>query len=351
MRQLFFVVVMVAAAFLGGALVNGPCLRWAQARLLDYLGLKDGREIASVELPQQPSDPSDPRRPILPASTLGDGATLASGSSTNRSGPRPNQTTASAGSLSRPVGSPHLSTQVPAERMLQGQSGKNRTQTVESTASNPTLMEQSPPPLPIPTAVPEPTAPELAGTPGSPGTLPPASNGRQTGSKVADSAASLKGTSSESTLPAPLDASIGPALLASLSPSPSSASDYANVARSEAIPLETAPDGGSRTQAAGSPDAAPADEQAVTKPRTVSDWESLRRRMRLLGVSRYTIEGEPSGRVVFSCVIPLAGRRAVAQQFQAEGDDELHAAQAAIRRVALWQAARSATTAPATPAH
>ena len=49
-RQAFFVVVMVAAAFLGGAMVNGPAVHWTQARLLDYLGLKEG-EIASVDLP------------------------------------------------------------------------------------------------------------------------------------------------------------------------------------------------------------------------------------------------------------------------------------------------------------
>jgi hypothetical protein len=60
--------------------------------------------------------------------------------------------------------------------------------------------------------------------------------------------------------------------------------------------------------------------------------------MTALGVSRYGIEGEPNGRVRFHCVIPLAGRRAVAQQFEAEGDDEMQAAEVALRRVALWRA-------------
>ena len=50
------------------------------------------------------------------------------------------------------------------------------------------------------------------------------------------------------------------------------------------------------------------------------------------------IEGEPGGRVVFSCLIPLAGRQAVTQRFEAEGDDMVGAAQAALRRVALWRA-------------
>jgi hypothetical protein len=60
--------------------------------------------------------------------------------------------------------------------------------------------------------------------------------------------------------------------------------------------------------------------------------------MQSLGVSHYTMDGEPGGRVVFSCLIPLAGRQAVTQRFEAEGDDMVHAAQAALRRIALWQA-------------
>ena len=43
--------------------------------------------------------------------------------------------------------------------------------------------------------------------------------------------------------------------------------------------------------------------------------------MQSFGVSRYTMDGEPGGRVVFSCLIPLAGRQAVTQRFEAEGED------------------------------
>src|SRR5271166_5328667 len=63
MRQAFFVMVMVAAAFLGGAVVNGPGLRWVQARLLDYMGLQDGGEITSINLPPVASDPAELHRP------------------------------------------------------------------------------------------------------------------------------------------------------------------------------------------------------------------------------------------------------------------------------------------------
>ena len=77
-----------------------------------------------------------------------------------------------------------------------------------------------------------------------------------------------------------------------------------------------------------------------------ADWLELRRTMRALGVSRYGLEGEPGGRVRFHCVIPLAGRRAVGQHFEAEGDDDLQAAQATLRRVALWRAAENEGRAP-----
>jgi hypothetical protein len=68
------------------------------------------------------------------------------------------------------------------------------------------------------------------------------------------------------------------------------------------------------------------------------DWAVLQRKMQTLGVTRFTIDGDPGGRVVFSCLIPLAGRQAVTQRFEAEGDDVVGAAQAALRRVALWRA-------------
>ncbi len=68
------------------------------------------------------------------------------------------------------------------------------------------------------------------------------------------------------------------------------------------------------------------------------DWAALNRKMKALGVSRFTMEGQPGARVVFSCLIPLAGRQAVTQRFEAEGEDGFQAAQAALRRVALWRA-------------
>ena len=80
---------------------------------------------------------------------------------------------------------------------------------------------------------------------------------------------------------------------------------------------------------------APGSSEAATG----ANWPDLRRRMQELGVTRYWIEGEPNGPARFRCVIPLAGGRAVGQHFEAEADDELQAADAALRRIALWRAA------------
>ena len=73
-------------------------------------------------------------------------------------------------------------------------------------------------------------------------------------------------------------------------------------------------------------------------PDIPADWAAVRRELKALGVSRYGTDSEPRGKARFHCVIPLAGRRAVGQHFEAEGDDELQAARAAIQRVALWRA-------------
>jgi hypothetical protein len=68
------------------------------------------------------------------------------------------------------------------------------------------------------------------------------------------------------------------------------------------------------------------------------DWTVLQQKLQALKVSRFTIEGEPGGRVLFACLIPLAGRQAVAQRFEAEADDVIQAVQATLRRIALWRA-------------
>ena len=350
MRQAIFVVVMVAAAFLGGAVVNGPGLRWVQARLLDYMGLQDGGEIASIDLPQATSDPTEPHHP---------GTSPAAG--------QPNSQTTALGAERRavkqsPTGSPAIGPGRPAS----------------STRSASAV----PPPLPLPTAIPEPGVSKPAdpqgqsdqrqsgsmSEPGSrslpttkrgsamnrnpelpssaPSGLEPPMESENAGSMAAGSDASPASGPS----PAPLDPSVGPALLASRSPSLAQPG-VAEPTTPAAIPLETAP-AASSPSASGSPMSTPPSSTLTSGGTSSSesppDWVALRRKMQSLGVTRYTIEGEPGGRVVFWCLIPLAGRQAVSQRFEGEGDDECHAAQAAIRRIALWRATRS-SSAPTAP--
>jgi hypothetical protein len=64
----------------------------------------------------------------------------------------------------------------------------------------------------------------------------------------------------------------------------------------------------------------------------------IERKMQTLGVSRFTIEAVPGGQVIFSCLIPVAGRQAITQRFEAQGDDIAQAARTALRRIGLWQA-------------
>ena len=143
--------------------------------------------------------------------------------------------------------------------------------------------------------------------------------------------------------PAPLDPSVGPALLASLSPSSPAQPGTADRAKADTIPLEVAPMSPPRLTIILTPRPPPTPHQA--RPEQLMSlkcrWVDLRHKLQSLGVTRYTIEGEPGGRVVFSCLIPLAGRQAVSQRFEAEGDDEFQAAQVAIRRISLWRATRT----------
>jgi hypothetical protein len=120
--------------------------------------------------------------------------------------------------------------------------------------------------------------------------------------------------------------------------------------RSEARPIElVGPDPSPSPPGPPKADARTSDPAVAAAMTTASrsepparDWADLRRRMRDLGVSRYEIDGEPGGRARFRCLIPLAGRRAVGQQFEGEGDDDFQAAEAALRRVALWKATEMA---------
>jgi hypothetical protein len=329
-RQALFVVVMVAAAFLGGAMVNGPAVRWTQARLLDYLGLKEG-EIASVDLQGSSPETTNSQEPKPSPATA---APTAHAPSVAIEEPSKKADT------SHPSSSASVSSKSSPSRARSRSGLKDKPQSAQNRESSRLRnqgLEQPPASLPPLTAIPEPEAPrpsesgvkpatprETPGLPDLDAPLQPGRDGRATaaGQTVAEPPTQAPG------LPAPLDPTVGPAILASLSPAPSTDSR----AKAEAIALETVPP------------AAPFPSPAATGPAAstsrVGDWTILRRKMQSLGVTHYTIDGQLGGRVNFSCLIPLAGRQAVSQRFEAEGDDEFQAAQVAMRRIALWRAAR-----------
>lgn len=96
--------------------------------------------------------------------------------------------------------------------------------------------------------------------------------------------------------------------------------------------------------AAAPPEPLEAPAPMAPKPaptRSAGGWDAVKKSMRDLGVTRYWVEGTAEGRSTFRCVVPVAGKRAVAQQFEAEADDPAAAAESALRRVALWRAAEA----------
>lgn len=303
MRQAIFVVVLVGAAFLGGAMVNGPGIRWVQSRLLDYMGLKDGGEIASIDLPPASSSNTEPH-PLAGSPTVAEPSSRSAAGQTG------------------PIAKSKEGRTLDTISLLKG--------TAQVEGSSPTRLSRE-------------STTERNSSSTSP--APPA-GGLQQAARIDQPHLGPHGSETPEPSPAPLDPSVGPALLASLSPSPQERPARIDRAKPEAIPLEVAPSSTpSRLSAAAS--SAPSSSMPKSSEsggESGADWVSLRRKLQSLGVTRYTIEGEPSGHVVFSCLIPLAGRQAVTQRFEAEGDNELQAAQGAIRRISLWRATRTSSS-------
>lgn len=255
MRQALFVIAVVGAAFVGGAVVNGPGFRWAQERLLLYMGLQDGGEIASIDLPPAPGE-----APIADAPT---------------------------------VTEPTV--------------GKRDPEVQTASATAPSPLSAAPERRALSQGVPSPKAEPQATEP------------------FADQPAPEAGAV-ESDPPALLGALVG--ALKQTAPPPGGADGPSQEPGAQPAPEPSA------EPAPLDPSVAPAADGES------SDWTELRDKLNAAGVSRYTIEGEPGGRVVFVCLIPLAGKQAVSQRFEAEGDDEFQAARAALRRINLWRAAQ-----------
>ncbi len=310
-RHVLLVLVLVAASFLGGAFVNGPGLRWVQTQLLGSLGLSDGGEIAAVDLktvagPERagegsragPSSPEPVRGPVAPVpAVISDGPTGLADPSDARS--RRPAGTAGAGAAA-PASPATTSPPLTGPLASAGPGPRSDRGTTPSGAAAPPASARAAAPLDpslIPAVEPSPPAAPAVPAPRDPGVMP----------AVQDSLASLMPAGAPPPPPAP--------------PAPDSSSPRSS----------PPPQGESRPEPAAAQAHAGGDQ----------DWAALGRTMQSLGISRFSIEGQPGGRVVFSCLIPLAGRQAVAQRFEAEGDDGLLAARAALRRVALWRATQN----------
>ncbi len=74
-------------------------------------------------------------------------------------------------------------------------------------------------------------------------------------------------------------------------------------------------------------------------PSTAPVWKEIEIKMNALGVVRYEIVGSPGGKKKFRCEIDVPG----APKFEAESEDVAQAAQFALKRVVLFQAARKAS--------
>jgi hypothetical protein len=304
LRKGLFAIVLIAASFSGGAVVNGPGFRWARDLILN----QPGAEIATTNLGEVPPEPTDAVAPVaemIPST------------------PIPPLVIAPAQPEAPPTAAPDATSPAAAPS--------------SSSPATSVARADPAPPAPRPKAPVPPRSPESREkAPGSaaPGDFAPSAN-------IPNALASSPGLEPPAPLSTSKDRDEGrdrprgeprdPAPL----PTPAAPIDpevaLAALARDPGPINPEAPP--SPSTASASPSSA-----TSTAKRGPDDWGTLRRKMRALGVARYGIEGEPDGRVRFHCVIPLAGRRAVGQQFEAEGGDEIEAAQTALRRVALWRA-------------
>jgi hypothetical protein len=279
-RQAILIALLIGAAFLGGAFVNGPGLQWAQSRAIRLLGLNNGGEIAAVDLKStsngeigpEPAEPPKQRAAITPGSIAPTPSVVSQGKP-----PKQNASDKRSASLLRPM---------PSESSVDSDQSRQSS---------------------LPSA-----------------TVPPSV------------------TKSSSDAAAPLDQQVILARGDSLprSSPPSRSAPTSTTQRAPAI-LESLgalfPPGDSSTDAPASPSIRPSTGSKTT-PVVGDEWAILESKMQTLGVSRFTVEGQPGGPVVFACLIPVAGRQAVTERFEAEGDDIIHAAQAVLRRIVLWRA-------------
>ncbi|HMB06554.1 MAG TPA: hypothetical protein VKP69_22810 [Isosphaeraceae bacterium] len=327
MGKVLFSIVLVAAAFAGGAAINGPGLRWVQAKV--------GRLAASDEGAAVPEKGQDPPAAGASASN-GEGPSMPVPPLVIEP-PQPDPAPAKPGSD-------------PTPPRAKPDPAATKTGTPDAAGTRPASATVPAPDAPAPLD-PKDLSPKIGGEPASPKppdeAPTPASEDLSALPKLEPPVAKAKDEDEDK-------AAGGPAPPWSDMPgsAPATAVPPRSLARAAATaaPKDEAAEPPDPAVARAARDLAPT-PPSEPEPRPAGDWADLRRQMRALGVARYGIEGEPGGRVRFHCLIPLVGRRAVGQQFEAEGSDEIQAAQAALRRVALWRATEGEHAAPARPAN
>jgi hypothetical protein len=370
LRKALFAIVLVAASFAGGAVVNGPGLRWAQAMILDRLAGDRGEDAGPDDAAQAQEDaiPLEPI-PANPVPPLALGTDEGAASKGKSQGKDEGKGKAPASSAKEPARDPATATATATAAAAAESAVAAPLPPLGSLADGTAGSEPKEPAAP---AVPEskeddrgdePAAAagprndaqiRLAKAPGAensgpeplelmPSPLPVPSDTRADPAR--DQAQTPTRAPAQNPAPTPAPAS-APAQAENWPDAPGSAPAAAVPPR----PFEPSRSGSASAEAGTAP--APASEASTPSPSpslspaSSTGWTEIRRRMSALGVSRYRIEGEPGGRVRFFCIIPLAGRRAVAQHFEAEGDDELEAAETALRRVDLWRATENPAPTP-----
>jgi hypothetical protein len=325
LRKALLVVAMVAASFVGGAVVNGPMLAWFRGA--------SGLDRASV---------SSLEDDALAAPVIVDEPAVASGADAGTPAGRD-----AAPAVTGPIeptepaappgpGQAEAETEAPAGSPPPGAPTPADAPGSESEPPRPLdLGGAAPPPLAAPSAPGEAEAIITAVAP---------AGGREPGwgdaPGSAPAVAFLPGSRPATPLTTPASATTAPTATATTPAADPARRDP--VVTPAALPsTPTADDPPPSADAPGTPPDAPASRApgGPTRPEDGSRWDVLRRRMAELGVSRYWIEGAPAGPVQFRCAVPVAGQGAVAQMFQAEADDAPAAAEAALRRIALWRAA------------
>jgi hypothetical protein len=295
LRQGLFAIVLVLAAFAGGALINGPGMVWIQAKVQDLVEsgttpTKDESEVDPVAVEETNPEP----------------------------GPLASSSAPSAASI-QPV-SPPVAPMAPPPPF----------QPSVAESSQPAASAADTGSLNTPPSVAAPRGPTLVSNLAEPSPTTPISD------------LPPKDAQATPATPEP-PKSLAETTIASGSPTSEEWPDAPGSAPAAAIPPSQ---GGSTVDsrlalAVGQP-AQPANPAPIATPpgSDLESWDQLQQRMKDLGIVRFWFEGEVGGRARYRCVVPVIGDQVISQHFEAEGDTVFAAARAALRRVALWRAAQ-----------